>query len=81
MMMMMIIIIMKVKEQYIKRHDRVCAQLHFNICKKTGVKFDNEPWYGHVPKSVEQFVKVRLPFYGTNKCEPTELFLTINRTS
>ena len=20
------------KEQYIKRHDRVCAQLHFNIC-------------------------------------------------
>jgi hypothetical protein len=26
------------KEQYIKRHDRVCAQLHFNICKETGVK-------------------------------------------
>ena len=25
------------KEQYIKRHDRVCAQLHFNICKETGV--------------------------------------------
>jgi hypothetical protein len=23
-------------EQYIKRHDRVCAQLHFNICKETG---------------------------------------------
>ena len=21
--------------QYIKRHDRVCAQLHFNICKET----------------------------------------------
>ena len=28
------------KEQYIKRHDRVCAQLHFNICKETGVKLD-----------------------------------------
>jgi hypothetical protein len=27
------------KEQYIKRHDRVCAQLHFNIYKETGVKF------------------------------------------
>ena len=26
------------KEQYIKRHDRVCAQLHFNICKETGVQ-------------------------------------------
>ena len=24
------------KEQYIKRNDRVCAQLHFNICKEMG---------------------------------------------
>ena len=23
------------------RRDRVCAQVHFNICKKTGVKLDN----------------------------------------
>jgi len=28
------------KEWYIKRHDRVCAQLHFNICKETGVQLD-----------------------------------------
>ena len=28
------------KEQYIKRHDRVCAQLHYNICKEAGVKLD-----------------------------------------
>jgi len=28
------------KEQYIKRHDRVCAQPHFNICKETGVQLD-----------------------------------------
>ena len=26
------------KEQYLKRHDRVCAQLHFNTCKETGVQ-------------------------------------------
>jgi len=26
------------EEQYIKRHDRVCVQLHFNICKDIGVK-------------------------------------------
>ena len=38
-------------EQYIKRHDRVCAQLHFNICKKIGVKLDNKHWYDQVPKS------------------------------
>ena len=41
------------KEQYIKRHDRVCAQLHFNICKETGVQLDKKHWYEHVPKSVE----------------------------
>ena len=30
------------KEQYIKRHDSVCVcvQLHFNICKETGVEMD-----------------------------------------
>ena len=41
------------KEQYIKRHYRVCAQLHFNICKEAGAKLDKEHWYEHVPKSVE----------------------------
>ena len=41
------------KEQYIKRHDRMCAQLHFNICKETGVQLDRKHWYEHVPKSVE----------------------------
>jgi hypothetical protein len=42
------------KEQYIKRHDRVCAQLYFNICKELGVKLDSELWCEHVPKSVER---------------------------
>jgi len=41
------------KEQYIKRHDRVSAQLHFNICKETWVQLDKKHWYEHVPKSVE----------------------------
>ena len=41
------------KERYVKRQDRVCAQLHFNICKETGVKLDIKQWYEHVPKSVE----------------------------
>jgi hypothetical protein len=41
------------KEQYIKRHDSVCGQLHFNICKETGVQLDKKHWYVHVPKSVE----------------------------
>jgi len=41
------------KEQYIKIHDRVCAQLHFNICKETEVQLDKKHWYEHVPKSVQ----------------------------
>jgi len=40
------------KEKYIKRHDTVCAQLHFNICKETAVQLDKKQWYEHVPKSV-----------------------------
>jgi len=32
----------------------VCAQLHFNICKETGVQLDKRHWYGYVPKSVEK---------------------------
>jgi len=31
----------------------VCAQLHFNIRKETGVQLDKKHWYEHVPKSVE----------------------------
>jgi len=41
------------KEQYIKRYDRVCAQLHFNMCKERGVQLDTKHWYEHVPKLVE----------------------------
>jgi hypothetical protein len=42
-----------VKEQYIKRHDRVSAKLHFNICKETGVQLDKNHWYENVLKLVE----------------------------
>jgi len=44
---------MVAKQQYIKRHDRVCAQLHFNICKETAVQLDRKQRYEHVPKYVE----------------------------
>jgi hypothetical protein len=49
MMMMIIIIIIiipdVIKEQYIQIHDRLCTQLHFNLCKEVEVKLDNEHWY------------------------------------
>ena len=32
----------------------MCAQIHLNICKETGVQLeDKKHWYEHVPKSVE----------------------------
>ena len=40
------------KEQYVKRHDKVSAQIHFNICKEIWVQLDKKHWYEHVPKSV-----------------------------
>jgi len=40
------------KEQYVKQHDKVSAQIHFNICKEIGVQLDKKHWYKHVPKSV-----------------------------
>jgi len=68
------------KEQDTKQHDRVCAQLHFNICKEIGVKSDNNGMTTYQNQS-KQVMKLRSPYYGINKCKPTELFLTINRTS
>jgi glycosylphosphatidylinositol transamidase (GPIT) subunit GPI8 len=40
------------KEKYVKRPDRVSAQIHFNIRKETGVQLDKKHWYEPVPKSV-----------------------------
>ena len=31
----------------------MCAQIHFNICKETGVQLDKKRWYEHVPKLAE----------------------------
>jgi predicted CoA-binding protein len=38
----------------------MCAQQHFNICKRIGIKLDKERWHEHVPKSVETSVKGRV---------------------
>jgi hypothetical protein len=40
------------KEQYVNRHDKVSAQIRFNICKETGVQLDKKHWYEYVPNSV-----------------------------
>jgi hypothetical protein len=60
------------KEQYIKRHDRVCAQLHSNICKELGVNVDNELWYEHVPTSVETSQVGKITIVWNQQVQTTE---------
>jgi hypothetical protein len=64
------------KQQYIKRHNRVCAQLQFNICKESVVKLDKKHCYKHVPKSAEtsQEGKINIlwnPHMQTNRTIPS----------
>jgi hypothetical protein len=40
------------KEQYVKWHDTVSVQIHFNICKEIVMQPDNKHPYKHAPKSV-----------------------------
>jgi len=39
-------------KECVKGHDKVSAQIHFNICKKIRVQLNKKHWYEHVPKSV-----------------------------
>ena len=40
------------KEQYVRQHDKVSVQIHFNICKEIGVQLDQKHCYENVQKSV-----------------------------
>ena len=51
---------MLTKEQYINRHDRVCAELHFNVRKEMWMKRELQHWYDLVPKSVETNGEVKV---------------------
>ena len=39
----------------------MCAQLHFNICKESGVQLEKKHWYEHVPKSLETSKGCKVP--------------------
>jgi hypothetical protein len=40
-----------VKKEYITRHDKVCAHLHYSICKALGIATADK-WYTHMPKLI-----------------------------
>jgi hypothetical protein len=66
---------------YTKRHDTVCAQIHFNISKKTKVKLDKKQGHVHVPKSVETIHESKVTILCNQYVKLTEQTLTINRMS
>ena len=68
------------KEQYVKKHDRVCTKLQFNICKDMGVKLDSEQRYEHVPKSIQTSHGGK-HIVESNRCKQKEPSLTINWAS
>jgi len=40
---------LNIDKKTMQRHDTVCAQVHFNICKEIGAKLDKEHWNKHIP--------------------------------
>jgi hypothetical protein len=41
------------KNEHVIRHDKVCAHLHYSLCKTLGI-VTTENWYSHIPKLVCQ---------------------------
>jgi len=37
--------------EYVMKHDKVCAHLHYLICKALGIEMTDK-WYAHTPKPV-----------------------------
>jgi outer membrane receptor for monomeric catechols len=68
------------KEQYVKRHDKVSAQIHFNICKEIGVTKDKKHWYKHVPKSAVTNQGGKVTILWISKCKLTELSAVTSQT-
>jgi len=56
-------------EQYIQRHDTVCAELHCNMCREMGGKLCNKQLYGHVQKLVYTGHEGKVSLLWNEQCE------------
>jgi hypothetical protein len=63
------------------RHDRVCAELHFNICKEIRVKLDDKHRYDHVPKSVETNHEGKVTILWNQQVRTDRIISNIKQTS
>ena len=54
-----IIIIIACSDEYKGRHDKLAKVIHWDLCKKYGVKVQSK-WYDHVPEKVEETDHVKI---------------------
>jgi hypothetical protein len=65
----------RAKNEYLMRHDKVCAHLHYSICKALGIE-TTDKWYTHMPEPVYGQEKVTVLW---NQAVHTDRKVTANR--
>ena len=56
------------QREYKRRHDKVCANLHWNLCRKFDVDV-TEKWYQHQPERVVENEKVKILWDFMIQCD------------
>jgi len=64
-----------VKNEYLMRHDKICAHLHYSVCKASGIE-TTDKWYTHKSKPVYEEGDVTVLW---NQAVHTDREVTTNR--
>jgi hypothetical protein len=56
------------QKEYKRRHDKVCANLHWNLCRKFGIDV-TEKWYQHEPEGVVENERVKILWDFMIQCD------------
>ena len=56
------------QREYKRRHDKVCANLHWNLCRKFGIEV-TEKWYQHQPEAVVENEQVKILWDFMIQCD------------
>ena len=69
------------KEQYIKRHDSVCAELHCKVSKEIAAQLDTGQWCEHVLTLVQTGHEGTVAILWNEAYRLTEQSMTVNWTA
>ena len=59
---------MLAQKEYKRRHDKVCSNLHWNLCKKYGIDV-SEKWYQHKAETVVENERVKILWDFNVQCD------------